>query len=76
MHPGAGSQFNPINLDQAEGPRTPTSSGATVKSNVNAIQAEHQFSAGGSAILNEDQFIAEKAKEQGWDDMDDLERET
>ena len=75
MHPGGDSLSNPINLDQAEDPRTPTSSGATVKSNVNAMQAGPQPSAGGSAILDEDQFIAEKARTQNWGQLGERELE-
>ncbi|KAJ5033177.1 hypothetical protein NUH16_003093 [Penicillium rubens] len=76
MHSGGDSLSNPINLDQNENPRTPTSSGATAKSNVNAMQAGPQPSAGGSAILNEEQFMAEKAEEECWNDMDDHTRQT
>ena len=75
MHPGGGSLSNPINLDQAEDPRTPTSSGATVKSNVTTMQAGPKPSAGGSAILNEDEFLAEKAISQNWDELNEFELE-
>lgn len=75
MYPREGSLANPINLDQAEDPRTPTSSGAAVKSNINAMQAGPQPSVGGGAILDEDQFIAEKARAQKWDQLGELELE-
>ena len=73
---GGDSLSNPINLDQNENPRSPTSSGATAKSNVNAMQAGPQPSAGGSAILNEEQFMAEKATIQKWDTLDEFQLES
>ncbi|KAJ5052458.1 hypothetical protein NUH16_011151 [Penicillium rubens] len=75
LHTGQGSPSNPINIDRDETPYTPASSDATPKSNVNP-QAEPKLSIGGSAILNEDEFIAEKAKEEGWHNMDEHQRQT
>ncbi|CAG8196236.1 unnamed protein product [Penicillium nalgiovense] len=75
LNPGQGSLSHPSHLDRDETPHTPASSGATPKLNVNAPQAEPKLSTGGSAILNEDQFIAEKEKEENWDDMDEHARE-
>lgn len=76
IHSGGGSLSNPINVDQNENPRSPTSSDATAKSNVNAIQAGPQPLAGGSAILNEEQFMAEKATTQNWDTLDEFQLES
>ncbi|KAI1828798.1 hypothetical protein DTO027I6_10178 [Penicillium roqueforti] len=75
LNPGQGSLSHPIHLDRDESPHTPASSGATPKLDVNAPQAEPKLSTGRSAILNEDQFIAEKEKEENWDDMDEHARD-
>ncbi|OQE11185.1 hypothetical protein PENFLA_c079G07096 [Penicillium flavigenum] len=71
----SGSPSNPINIDHDETPYTPASSDVTPKSNVNP-QVEPKLSIGGSAILNDDEFIAEKAKEEGWCNMDKHKRDT
>ena len=75
LHPGQGSQSNPINIDRDGTHYTPASFDATSKSNVNP-QAEPKLSIGGSAILNQDGFIAEKAEEEGWENMDEDQRKT
>jgi hypothetical protein len=75
LHPGQGSQSNPINIDRDETHYTPASFDATSKSNVNP-QAEPKLSIGGSAILNQVEFIAEKAEEEAWDNMDEHQRKT
>ncbi|CAP94933.1 hypothetical protein PCH_Pc21g00360 [Penicillium rubens Wisconsin 54-1255] len=74
-HPEQGSQSNPINIDRDETHYTPASFDATSKSNVNP-QAEPTLSIGGSAILNQVEFIAEKAEEEAWDNMDEHQRKT
>ncbi|KAJ5474027.1 hypothetical protein N7475_003593 [Penicillium sp. IBT 31633x] len=75
LHPGQGSQSNPINIDRDGTHYTPASFDATSKSNVNP-QAKPKLSIGGSAILNQDGFIAEKAEEEGWENMDEDQRKT
>ncbi|OGE46546.1 hypothetical protein PENARI_c197G07871 [Penicillium arizonense] len=75
LHPGTGSPANPINLDGDEAPHNPVSSGAALNSNTNAVQNKSNLAIGQRAILTEAEFIAEREKAEGWDDLDDMQRE-
>ncbi|CDM38405.1 hypothetical protein DTO013E5_9722 [Penicillium roqueforti] len=73
VHPGQGSLSNPINIDRDETHYTSASSGISRESTVNP-QAGPKLSIGGSAILNKEHFIAERAEEEGWHNMDERTR--
>ena len=68
VHPGQGSLSNPINIDRDKTPYTST--GISQESTVHP-QAEPRLSIGGSAILNKEDFIAERAKKEAWHTMDE-----
>lgn len=71
-----GSSTNPINLDGDEAPHNPVSSGAALKSNTNAVQNKSNLAIGQIAIRTEAEFIAEREKDEGWHDLDDVQRES
>ncbi|KAJ5337424.1 uncharacterized protein N7506_005446 [Penicillium brevicompactum] len=76
LHPRQGSSTNPINLDGDEAPHNPVSSGAALNSNTNAVQNKSNLAIGQRAIRTEAEFIAEREKDEGWHDLDDIQRET
>ncbi|CAG7946030.1 unnamed protein product [Penicillium olsonii] len=76
LRPRQGSSTNPINLDGDEAPQNPVSSGAALNSNTNAVQNKSNLAIGQRAIRTEAEFIAEREKDEGWHDLDDIQRET